>query len=169
MARRPAPGVDRPIEQREAAVEVVTARDAAHAAAEADKAARRAASEAEKSARQAAEGAARVEKVARSLENNGRRSRWRVFGRLGRDSSTDQSVRRRPEPEPESVMFSDLVRAHRVWELELDKVERQKLESCEKSEQAFRLKWRQFEARYGCIDSVFWSVRDASAIALTRR
>ena len=99
MARGPAPEVDRPIEQREAAVEVVTARDAAHAAAEADKAARRAANEAEKSARQAAEEAARVEKVARSLQNGGRRRRWRVFGRLSRDSSTIQSVER-PSPSP---------------------------------------------------------------------
>ena len=163
MARGPAPEVDRPIEQREAAVEVVTARDAAHAAAEADKAARRAANEAEKSARQAAEEAARVEKVARSLQNGGRRRRWRVFGRLSRDSSTNQSVERESEP----VTFSDLVRAHRVWELELDRIERQKLESSEKSEQVFRLKWRQFEERYGRIDSVYWSVRDASAIALT--
>lgn len=163
MARGPAPGVDRPIEQGEAAVEVVATRDAAHAAAEADKAARRAAKEAEKSARQAAEEAARVEEVARSLQNGGRRRRWRVFGGFGRDSSMIQS----PERESEPVTFSDLVRAHRVWELELDRIERHKLESCEKSEQVFRLKWRQFEERYGRIESVYWSVRDASAIALT--
>ena len=75
----------------------------------------------------------------------------------------------RPESESGSgpVTFSDLVRSHRVWELELDKVERRKLESCEESEQLFRLRWRQFEARYGRIDSAYWSVRDASAVALT--
>jgi hypothetical protein len=166
MTRGPAPEVDRPIEQREASVEVLTARDAAHAAAEADKAARRAATVAEKSARQAAEEAARVEKIARSLQNGGRR-RWRVSGRVSRDSRMNESVQREPEPESEPVTFSDLVRAHRVWELELDKVERRKLESCQKSEQVFRLRWRQFESRYGCIDSVYWSVRDASAVALT--
>jgi hypothetical protein len=129
MTRGPAPEVDRPIEQREASVEVLTARDAAHAAAEADKAARRAATVAEKSARQAAEEAARVEKIARSLQNGGRR-RWRVSGRVSRDSRMNESVQREPEPESEPVTFSDLVRAHRVWELELDKVERRKLESC---------------------------------------
>jgi hypothetical protein len=161
-----APEVDRPIEQREAAVELVTARDAARSAAEADKAAHRAANEAEKSARQAADEAARVEKVARSLQNGGRR-RWRVLGRVSRDSSMDEFVQPDPEPGSGPVTFSDLVRAHRVWELELDKVERRKLESCEESEQLFRLRWRQFEARYGRIDSVYWSVRDASAVALT--
>ena len=100
MARTPAPEVDRPIEQREAAVEVVTARDAAHAAAEADKAARRAANEAEKSARRAAEEAARVEKVARSLQKRGRK-RWPLSRRISRDSKMDESVQREPESEPE--------------------------------------------------------------------
>jgi hypothetical protein len=166
MTTEHAPEIDRPIEQREAAVELVTARDAARSAAEADKAAHRAANEAEKSARQAADEAARVEKVARSLQNGGRR-RWRVFGRVSRDASTDESVQPEPEPGPWPVTFSDLVRAHRVWELELDKVERRKLESCQESEQLFRLRWRQFEARYGRIDSAYWSVRDASAVALT--
>lgn len=163
MARGHAPEVDRPIEQREAAIEVITARDAARAAGEADQAARRAANEAAKSARHAAKEAARVEKVARSLQNGGRRRRWRVLERLSRDSSMVQSVERESEP----VTFSDLVRAHRVWERELDRVERQKLESSQKSEQVLRLKWRQFEERYGRIESVYWSVRDASAIALT--
>ena len=110
--------------------------------------------------------AARVEKDARSLENGGR-GRWRVFGRASRDSSTDESVQPEPEPGSGPVTFSDLVRAHRVWELELDKVERRKLESCQESEQLFRLRLRQFEARYGRIDSAYWSVRDASAVALT--
>jgi hypothetical protein len=166
MTRGPAPEVDRPIEQREAAVEVVTARDAAQAAAEADKDARRAASEAEKSARHAAVEAAKVEKVAKSLRN-GRRRRGCIFGHGSRDSSANASVHHEPEPESEPVTFSDLVRAHRVWELELDKVERRKLESCQESEQVFRLRWRKFEGRYGRIDSVYWSVRDASAVALT--
>ena len=46
-------------------------------------------------------------------------------------------------------------------------MERRKLESCQESEQVFRLRLRQFEARYGSIDSAYWSVRDASAVALT--
>ena len=169
MTRGPAPELHRPI-QEESAVEVVTAHDAARFMADADKAVPRAANEAEKSARHAAEEASEVDKVARSLQN-GRRRRWRVLGRVRRDSSTDGSFRREgaptPEREYERVTFSDLVRAHRVWELELDKVERRKLESCEESEQLFRLRWRQFEQRYGPIDSAYWSVRDASAVALT--
>jgi hypothetical protein len=145
-----APELDRPIDQGEAAVELVTARDAARSA-EADKAPT-SRNEAEKSAWHAADEAARVEKVARSLQNGGL-GRWRVFGRVSRDSSADETVQPEPEPEPGLLTFSDLVRAHRVWELELDKVERRKLESCQESEQLFRLRRRQFEAQYGRIDS----------------
>ena len=164
---RPAPELYRPI-QKKAAVEVVTARDAARFDAEADTAVSPAANEAVKSARHAAEEAAEVDKVAMP-QQTGRRRRWRVPGRVSRDSNTDGSVRQEgaPDRESEPVTFSDLVRAHRVWELELDKVERRKLESCEESEQLFRLRWRQFEQRYGPIDTAYWSVRDASAVALT--
>ena len=169
MTSGPAPEFDRPI-QDESAVQVVTARDAARSAAEGDKDAPRAASKAGTSARHAAREAAEVDEAARALPN-GRRRRWRVLGHVNRDSSTDGSAYRQPgpvrKPESEPVTFSDLVRAHRVWELELDKVERRKLESCQESEQLFRLRWRQFERRYGPIDSAYWSVRDASAVALT--
>ena len=170
MTRGPAPEFDRPI-QDEPAVEVVTACDAARSAAEAAyKDAPRAASKAETSARHAAREAAEVGEATTALPN-GRRRRWRVLGRVNRDPSTDGSAHSQPAPErkPESepVTFSDLVRAHRVWELELDKVERRKLESCQESEDVFRLRRRQFERRYGPIDTAYWSVRDASAVALT--
>ena len=72
--------------------------------------------------------------------------------------------------EPELVTFSDLVRAHRTWERELYQHERRPDQSRDKAiEREFRRKWRQFESRFGRIDDAYWSVRDASAVALTIR
>lgn len=75
------------------------------------------------------------------------------------------------ESEPgelEIVTFSDLVRAHHAWEQELYEHERDSKQQPDKAiEREFRRKWRQFEAHYGRIDDAFWSVRDASAVALT--
>ena len=160
---------DRPV-QEEAAVELVAARDAADAAAEADKAARRAAAAAENSARQAAKQAARAEKAAKSLGRR-RRRRWRVWRWFPAYSSMGEPV------EPEIVTFSDLVRAHRAWEQELyehERPNRQPDKAIERQpdkaiEREFRRRWRQFEARFGRIDDAYWSVRDASAVALTIR
>jgi len=156
--------------QGEAAVELVAARDAADAAAEADKAARRAAAEAEESARQAAKQAARAEKAAKFLGGR-RRRRWLVWRTFPAHSSMGEPV------EPEIVTFSDLVRAHRAWEQELyehERPNRQPDKAIERQpdkaiEREFRRRWRQFEARYGRIDDAYWSVRDASAVALTIR
>ena len=67
--------------------------------------------------------------------------------------------------EPQIVTFSDLVRAHWAWEQELyaqDSAQRGK-----EIEREFRRRWRQFEGRYGRIVDAYWSVRDASAVALT--
>jgi hypothetical protein len=139
------------------AVELVTARDAADSAAEADKAARRAATEAERSARQAAEQATRAAKAARSVNGGGRR-RWWPFGRHGSVAESDSEL----------VTFSDLVRSHREWEKELYACEDGRPQPPDKAiEREFRRKWRQFEGKYGRIDDAYWSVRDASAVALT--
>ena len=146
--------------QGEAAVELMAARDAADAAAEADKAARHAAAEAEKSARQAASQAARAEKAAKALGTPRRRRRW-LRGSLPRHSDTHD------HGNPEIVTFSDLVRAHRAWEVELYERERHNRQPDKTIEREFHRKWRQFEGRYGRIDDAYWSVRDASAVALT--
>jgi hypothetical protein len=152
---------DRPAKDG-AAVELVAARDAADKAAKADKDARRAAGEAAQNARLAASQAARAEKLAKSLGDR-RPRRSSVWTRLFRRSSTDDLG------EPEIVTFSDLVRAHRAWEQELYAYEDQGRKPKEAIEKDFQLKWRRFEAKYGQIDDAFWSVRDASAVALTIR
>ncbi len=152
---------DRPVRD-EAAVELVAARNAADAAAEADKAARRAAAEAERSARQAAKQAARAEKAAKSLGGR-RRRRWRVWRWFPAQPSAGEPV------ELEIVTFSDLVRAHWAWEHELYEHERHNRQPDKAIEREFRRKWRQFEGRYGRIDDAYWSVRDASAVAFTIR
>ena len=155
-------GGDGPV-QAEAEVEVVAARSAADAAEQADKAARRAAAEAGDSARKAAAQAARAEKAARSLGSRGRgRRHWRFWAR-DEDSDTDDDVER------EVVTFSDLVRAHRAWEQELYAFERHKREPNKKIEREFHRRLRRFEQKYGRVDSAYWSVRDASAVALTIR
>jgi hypothetical protein len=159
MTTGPTRGSDGPV-QEEAAVEVVAARDAADAAAEADKAARRAASEAASSARQAAGQATRAEKAAKSLAARSRGG-WRGWRPFRARSSTGEPV------ELEIVTFSDLVRAHRAWEHELYEQERHNRQPDKAIEREFRRRWRQFEGRYGRIDDAYWSVRDASAVALT--
>ena len=73
------------------------------------------------------------------------------------------------DKEPEIVTFSDLVRAHQAWEHELYAHERHKREPSKPIEKEFHWRWRQFEQKYGRVDSAYWSVRDASAVALTIR
>lgn len=67
------------------------------------------------------------------------------------------------------VTFSDLVRAHRAWEQELYKHEHRLRNQGPDTaiDEAFRTQWRKFEGRYGQIVDAYWSVRDASAVALT--
>jgi len=73
-------------------------------------------------------------------------------------------------PRPTALItFSDLVRAHRAWEQELYARERDNTTPDKAIEREFLRRWRQFEDRYGRIDDAFWSVRDASAVALTVR
>jgi len=73
-------------------------------------------------------------------------------------------------PRPTALItFSDLVRAHRAWEQELYARERDNSAPDKAVEREFLRRWRQFEDRYGRIDDAFWSVRDASAVALTIR
>jgi hypothetical protein len=67
------------------------------------------------------------------------------------------------------VTFSDLVRAHRAWEQELYAREQANTAPDKAVEREFHRRWRQFEERYGRVDDAFWSVRDASAVALTIR
>ena len=69
------------------------------------------------------------------------------------------------------VTFSDLVRAHQAWEQELYRREHRpvKGEPDTTRDKQFRDKWRDFERRYGKIVDAYWSVRDASAVALTIR
>ena len=145
---------DGPVES-EAAVELVAARDAADAAEAADKAARDAAAEAARSAREAAKQAARAETAAKSL---GGRRQWR--SRVRRSMPAHSIARE--SGEPEVVTFSDLVRAHWAWEQVYASGKRDK-----EIEREFRRRWRQFEGRYGRIVDAYWSVRDASAVALT--
>lgn len=154
---------DGPVET-EAAVELVAARDAADAAEAADKAARGAAAEAAKSAREAAKQAGRAETAAKSLR--GRRGwRSRVRSLIPAHAIAGESV------EPEIVTFSDLVRAHRAWEPLYGRAAAQERDSGQRDnkeiEREFRRRWRQFEGRYGRIVDAYWSVRDASAVALT--
>ena len=70
----------------------------------------------------------------------------------------------------ESVTFSDLVRAHRTWEREVYQHERRPDEAPDEGiEREFQDRWQRFESRFGKIDDAYWSVRDASAVALTIR
>jgi hypothetical protein len=72
--------------------------------------------------------------------------------------------------ELELVTFSDLVRAHRMWEREVYQHERHPEQPPDETiEQEFHRKWNQFEDRFGRIDDAYWSVRDASAVAITIR
>jgi hypothetical protein len=72
-----------------------------------------------------------------------------------------------PQDVPEIVTFPDLVRAHRMWEVELYGCARDKREPDRTLEQEFRRKWGQFETKYGQIKNAYWSVRDASAVAFS--
>ncbi len=81
-----------------------------------------------------------------------------------------RATTREAEPRPNAlVTFSDLVRAHRAWEQELYAREVHSTPPDKAVEREFLRRWRQFEARHGRIDDAFWSVRDASAVALTIR
>jgi hypothetical protein len=70
-----------------------------------------------------------------------------------------------------AVTFSDVVRAHRVWEKNLYEHERKNGKGDEQLEKRlgedFCKKRSQFEQRHGRIEDAYWSVRDASAVALT--
>jgi hypothetical protein len=70
-----------------------------------------------------------------------------------------------------AVTFSDVVRAHRVWETNLYEHERENGKGDEQLEKRlgedFCKKRNQFEQRHGRIEDAYWSVRDASAVALT--
>jgi hypothetical protein len=69
------------------------------------------------------------------------------------------------------VTFSDLVRAHRGWEQALYEHEHHPRRQGPGStlEEGFRDRRRKFERRNGQILDAYWSVRDASAVALTIR
>jgi hypothetical protein len=67
----------------------------------------------------------------------------------------------------EIVTFPDLVRAHRAWELELYESTCENRRPHRALERRFQEKRNLFEDRYGCIESAYWSVRDASAVAYT--
>jgi hypothetical protein len=77
------------------------------------------------------------------------------------------------EPEDDGISFSDLVRAHWAWEnglYEREHANERRRPGPRKSiESVFRGSWSKFERRYGQIVDSYWSVRDASAVALTIR
>jgi hypothetical protein len=118
------------------------------------------AEEVEAAAARDAEGRAEVgDNVPPAVATNGRGRRlWR---RRREPSYPDERV------VTAIVTFSDLVRAHRAWEQELYEHERHGGQPDRALEAEFHGKWRQFESRYGSIDNAYWSVRDASAVALT--
>ena len=68
---------------------------------------------------------------------------------------------------PERVTFPDLVRAHRSWEQELYGTALYDRKPDRRLEQEFHRRWDQFEGKYGQIHTVYWSVRDASAVAFS--
>jgi hypothetical protein len=67
----------------------------------------------------------------------------------------------------EIVTFPDLVRAHQAWERELYGADRDGQKPDRALEWEFHRRWRQFERKYGRIETAYWSVRQASAVALT--
>jgi hypothetical protein len=67
------------------------------------------------------------------------------------------------------VTFPDLVRAHRTWELELHESVSEGRRPHRALERIFNERRSQFEDRYGQIESAYWSVRHASAVAYTVR
>src|SRR5262245_36217479 len=67
----------------------------------------------------------------------------------------------------ELVTFPDLVRAHQAWERELYGADRDGQKPDRALEWEFNRRWRQFERKYGRIETAYWSVRHASAVALT--
>ena len=67
----------------------------------------------------------------------------------------------------EIVTFPDLVRAHQAWERELYGADRDGQKPDRALEWEFHRRWRQFERKYGRIETAYWSVRHASAVALT--
>ena len=67
----------------------------------------------------------------------------------------------------ELVTFPDLVRAHQGWERELYGADRDGQKPDRALEWEFNRRWRQFERKYGRIETAYWSVRHASAVALT--
>ncbi len=68
---------------------------------------------------------------------------------------------------PRGVTFPDLVRAHRSWEQELYGTALYDRKPDRRLEQEFHRRWDQFEGKYGQIHTVYWSVRDASAVAFS--
>lgn len=69
------------------------------------------------------------------------------------------------------VTFSDLVRAHRGWEQALYEQEHHPRRQGPGNaiEEAYRVRRRKFERCNGEIHDAYWSIRDASAVALTIR
>ena len=89
-----------------------------------------------------------------------------VRGQPGLDSATARNGAG-PQDAPEIVTFPDLVRAHRAWEVELYGCARDARAPNPTLEEAFARKLAGFERRYGEIRNAYWSVRDASAVALS--
>ena len=65
----------------------------------------------------------------------------------------------------EVVTFPDLVRAHRAWEQAAHGGGQGNGAPAPALEQELHRRWLEFERKYGQIDSAYWSVRDASAVA----
>ena len=68
---------------------------------------------------------------------------------------------------PDIVTFPDLVRAHQAWEQELFGTAHGDRMPDRPLEREFHRRWDQFEIKYGQLHTVYWSVRDASAVGFS--
>ena len=104
----------------------------------------------------------------------GLRSETRAERRRARNEAAGDGVSLQADGNHDSIVavtFSDVVRAHRVWEKNLYEHERKNGKRDEQLEKRlgedFCKRRNQFEQRYGRIEDAYWSVRDASAVAFT--
>ena len=97
----------------------------------------------------------------------GLRSETRAERRRARNEAAGDGVSLQADGNHDSIVavtFSDVVRAHRVWEKNLYEHERKNGKRDEQLEKRlgedFCKKRNQFEQRYGRIEDAYWSVRE---------
>jgi hypothetical protein len=89
-----------------------------------------------------------------------------IDGEVAAESAADANGAGKPGTS-EIVTFPDLVRAHRAWEIELYGTARDNRKPDRELERELHRRWRPFEDKYGQIETAYWSVRDASAVAFS--